>query len=181
MSSEARAMLEARRVEMALLPTAFEMSHLEAVPLFEEKFYLFGQKKLFAGEGSGPIAFKDIGDRPLVAPDRDHDLRKLIERAALDQKSTLNIRYELNSSVLLRRAVIEGLGFGIMPRNTYSPAEARGLMAREIVKPRMERTQSLAWLIDQPLSPAGEMVKSTLIALVARMVRKGTFKARLLA
>ncbi len=180
MSSEARAMLEARRVEMALLPTAFELSHFEALPVFEERFCLFGRKQLFAGEAQGPMAFRDIGERPLIAPDREHDLRKLIERAALDQKCTLNVRYELNSSVLLRRAVIEGLGFSVMPRNTFSAGDARGLVAREIVQPVIERTQSLAWLSEQPLTAAAEVVKATLVDVVTTLVKQGALKARLL-
>lgn len=181
MSSEATALLEARRVEMALLPTAFELSHFEALPLFEERFCLFGKKQLFAGDAQlGPLAFRDIGERPLVAPDREHDLRKLIERAALDQKCQLNVRYELNSSVLLRRAVIEGLGFAVMPRNTFSAADARGLAAREIVEPVIERTQSLAWLSEQPLTPAAEVVKATLVDVVSTLVKQGALKARLL-
>ena len=180
MSSEARAMLEARRVEMALLPTAFELSEFEALPVFEERFCLFGRKQLFAGEAQGPMAFRDIGERPLIAPDREHDLRKLIERAALDQKCPLNVRYELNSSVLLGRAVIEGLGFAVMPRNTFSAADARGLVAREIVEPVIERTQSLAWLSEQPLTPAAEVVKATLVDVVTTLVKQGALKARLL-
>ena len=180
MSSEARAMLEARRVEMALLPTAFELSEFEALPVFEERFCLFGRKQLFAGEAQGPMAFRDIGERPLIAPDREHDLRKLIERAALDQKCPLNVRYELNSSVLLRRAVIEGLGFAVMPGNTFCAADARGLVAREIVEPVIERTQSLAWLSEQPLTPAAEVVKATLVDVVTTLVKQGALKARLL-
>lgn len=179
MSSEARALLESRRVELALLPTAFEMPHMDAIPIFEERFYLFGQKKLFDGLGN-PIRLREIGSRPLVAPDREHDLRKLMERAALDQNCSLNVRYELNSSVLLRRAVIEGLGFAVMPRNTFSPWEARGLEAREIVEPTMERTQSLARLIEQPLNLAGEVVHATLIDVIADLIRRKKLKARLL-
>ncbi len=181
MSKQAREMLETRRVELALLPTAFEISRFEALPLFEEEFCLFGKREAFKKNCEGPIAFKDIGDRPLIAPDREHDLRKLIERVALDQNCALNIRYELNDSALLRRAVLNGLGCAILPRNTFSVPETSGLVAREIVMPNIVRTQSLAWLSEQPLTSAGTVVKTILVDLMTQLINDGEFKARLLA
>jgi LysR family nitrogen assimilation transcriptional regulator len=180
MSREARALVEARRVDLALLPVAAELSRLESVPVFEERFCLFGQDFLFEGE-TGPIRFADIGDRPLVAPDRDHDLRKMIERLAVAQGCALNVQYELNNPELYRRVVQEGLAFAIMPRNAFADAETFHVQAREIVEPVIERAQSLVWMVDHPLTPAGETVRSALLDLVDRLIDEGTLKARRLA
>ncbi|MDM0109165.1 LysR family transcriptional regulator [Variovorax sp. J22R24] len=179
MSREAQALVEARRVELALLPTAFELTRLQTVAVFEERFCLFGHRKLLKGRAA-TIAFRDIGDRPLVAPDRDHDMRKLMERTALAQNCVLNVRYEINNSELLRAMVREGMAFAVMPRNAFPLADQEEVVARDIVEPAMERTQSIVSLIDHPLTPAGEAVRQGLLDLVKAMVNDGTLKARLL-
>lgn len=179
MSREALSLVEARRVELALLPTAFELSRLEAVPVFEECFCLFGHPRLFDGD-TGPVRFRDIAAFPLVAPDREHDLRKLIERTALAQGCVLDVRFELNSPELMRALVRDGLGLAVMPRNAFPAAESQDVVAREIVEPPIERTQSLVRMVDHPLTPAAEAVRGALLDLIREMVEDGRLKARLL-
>lgn len=179
MSREARAMLEARVVDLAMLPTASELTRLASIPAFEETFALFGLDLLFEAQ-DGPIAFSEIGDRPLIAPDRDHDLRKMVERTAVAQGSTLNVQYELNNFELYRRMLQDGLAFAIMPRNAFSDAETFGVLARDIVDPVLHRVQSVAWMIDQPLTPAVEAVRASLLELISGMVEEGTLKGRVL-
>jgi LysR family nitrogen assimilation transcriptional regulator len=178
MSTEARGLVESRRVDLALMPTAFELPGLEAHGVFEEAFYLFGSSELFEGE-SGPIRFADIGMRPLVAPDRDHDLRKLIERTALSLNCPLNVRYELNSTELSRALVSEGLACSIMPRNAYPQLAGSDVVAREVIEPTLTRTQSVVWAADNPLTPAGEAVRKALLQVAASLIEQGTLKARI--
>ncbi|WP_028600784.1 LysR family transcriptional regulator [Ottowia thiooxydans] len=179
MSREAQSMVETRRVDLALLPTAFELTRLKATPVFEERFCLFGHRRLFNGK-STTIAFREIADRPLVMPDRDQDLRKQIERTALAQNCAINVRYELNNSELLRAAVREGLAFSIMPRNAFPLADLKDIALREITDPVLARTQSIVSLEDHPLSPAGEAVRQILLELISTLTMNGTLKAKLL-
>jgi len=180
MSREAHALVEAGRVDLALLPTGAESPRMQAVPAFEERLCLFGRQHLF-GDARGPMPFREIGDRPLIAPDHHHDLRKMIERTALAQNCPLNVRYQLSSADLLRSLVKAGLGFSIMPRNAFPDDEARGIVVREIVDPDMARTQSIVWMADHALTPAGEAVRNALLELIAELIDNGTLKARLLA
>lgn len=179
MSREAQAMVEARRVDLALLPTAFELTRLQVLPVFEERFCLFGHRRLLKGRAA-TIAFRALADRPLVAPDRDHDLRRLVERTALAQNCTLDVRYELNNPELLRAVVSEGLAFAIMPRNAFPLAQQQDIAVREIVDPPLERTQSIVSLVDHPLTPAGEAVRQVLLDLIRTLAAEGTLRARLL-
>lgn len=87
---------------------------------------------------------------------------------------TLNLQYELNNPELYRRVVQEGLAFAIMPRNAFSDAEAFGVVARDIV----ERASSALWMVDHPLTPAGEAVRSALLDVIAMLMADGTLKAR---
>jgi LysR family nitrogen assimilation transcriptional regulator len=178
MSTEARALVEARRVDLALMPTAFELPGLEAQPAFEESFYLFGSASLFQGE-TGPIGFADIGTRPLVAPDRDHDLRKMIERTALTLNCPLNVRYELNSTELSRALVSEGLAFSIMPANAY-PRAGQDVVARKVVEPELTRTQSIVRVADNRLTPAGHAVRSAILQVIASLIDGGALNATLM-
>ena len=180
MSREARALVEARRVDLALLPVAAELSRLEVVPLFGETFGLFGVPRLL-GRRKGPMRMTDIGDRVLVAPDRDHDLRKMVERVALASGCSLNVRYEVNNPELYREIVQAGLACAIMPRNAFPTATALGLGVRALVEPGMERVQSIAWMVDHPLTPAGAVVRDTLQELVSDMIAQGQLTARPLA
>jgi LysR family nitrogen assimilation transcriptional regulator len=180
MSTEARVLVESRRVDLALMPTAFELPGLEAHAVFEEAFYLFGSSTLSEGE-TGPIRFADIGMRPLVAPDRDHDLRKLIERTALALNCPLNVRYELNSTELSRTLVNEGLAFSIMPRNAYPQLNASHIVVREVIEPALTRIQSIMWVADNPLSQAGEAVRAALLEVIGSLVEQCVLQARLVA
>ena len=125
------------------------------------------------------IRFVDIGARPLVAPDRDHDLRKLIERTALSMNCTLNVRYELNSTELNRALVHDGLAFAVMPRNAYPNLDPRAVIAREIVEPTLTRTQSVVWVADNTLTPAGEAVRAALLEVSASLISQGALHAKL--
>lgn len=179
MSREAQALVEARRVDLALLPTGHELPRLEVIPAFEERFCFFGPKKLAGGKG--PIRFRDLAKHPLVAPDREHDLRKMIERTAVARNVTLDVRYELNSAELLRGVVRDGLACAVLPRNAFSAAEAAALAVRDITEPDLTRTQSLVWMVDHALTPAGEAVRNLLLELITTMVQAGHLEARLLA
>lgn len=182
MSFEVRTRLEARQVELALMPNAFELPNLLATPLYEETFHLFGLARLF-GEEDGPIRFADIGTRPLVAADRDHDLRRIIERTALALNCPLNVRYELNSPELSLALIRDGLAFAVMPPSAGGAACVPGpqaIRARMIVEPCLTRVQSVVSVADQPLSAAALAVQGALRAVVAQLVDEGLLQGRLL-
>lgn len=179
-SREVRALVEARRIDLALLPAAFELPRLEIVPVFEEQFYLVGTPENI-GTTTTPIPFRELQSIPLVAPDREHDLRRLIERTALAQGCTLDVRYEINNAELLRSVVLAGLASAVLTNHALPCAETAGIVAREIIEPTIERTQSLAWALDHPLTPAGALVRGVLLDSVAAMIDEGTLKARSLA
>lgn len=178
MSTEVRALLESRRVDLALLPNVFEIPGVQYRPVYEESFYLFGLTTMF-GREAGPIRFREIGTRPLVAPDRDHDLRKLIERTAIMTACPLNVRYEMNNAELNLALVRDGLAFAIMPRSALGETGSAGLTGREIVDPAMTRIQSIAWMADQPLSAACEAVRDTTLEVLGVLVQHGRLPGRL--
>ncbi|MBT2326959.1 LysR family transcriptional regulator [Variovorax paradoxus] len=182
MSTEVRTAVETRQVDLALMPNAFELPNLTVRPLYEEDLLLFGLTRLFEGQ-SGPIRFAEIGTRPLVAPDRDHDLRRLIERTALAGACPLNVRYELNNPELSLALVRDGLAFAIMPRNVGvnigTQSSSRSVRALEIVEPRLTRVQSVVSFSDHPLNSAGSAILESVRTVVRELIRVGTLKGTL--
>jgi len=176
-SREAHALVEARRVDIALMPTAFELPRLEVLPLFEERFHVFGTSQ-WLDDAASTLRFVELAGIPLATPDRDHDLRKILERTALTQGLSLNVRYELNNAEVLSSVVSAGLACAVMPHNTFSATVRERLVVREVVEPRLTRTQSLVWLTDHPLTPAGELVRNTLAHLTHQFIDDGTLQAR---
>lgn len=176
-SREARALVEARRVDLAILPVAFELPRLEVLPLFEERFHVIGATH-WLGTSSAPLRLQEVADLPLAAPDRDHDQRKLIERAALGQSCTLNVRYELNSPSLLHQVVRGGLACTIFARSSFAEQKGVELNMRELIEPSIERTQSLVWMAERPLTPASETVRDLLPQLISQLITDGSLQAR---
>lgn len=111
-------------------------------PVYEKRFSLFGLESMFDRPGK-TIAFSAIGSRPLVAPDRDHDLRRLVERTAVDLGCPLNVKYEINDPALNFALVRDGVAFAILPLLRPSlkriPSRSCGL--------RKTRLAARSWLL----------------------------------
>ncbi|MFC7461454.1 LysR family transcriptional regulator [Hydrogenophaga defluvii] len=179
LSHQMRQLVESRSVDLALMPNAFELPSLLSDPVYEEHFCLFGAR------GSWPsrqrrIRFDDIGDRPLVAADRQHDQRKLIERVANARRRSLNVRYEINDAELTRALVRGGLAQALLPVNAFAATDgAPSVLALDIVEPALTRIQSLAWPAGTPLTPAADATRQCLQETVAALMAEGVLQGRL--
>ncbi|MDX3905523.1 MAG: LysR family transcriptional regulator [Pigmentiphaga sp.] len=172
-------LVQTRSVDLALMPNAFELPSLLSEPVYEERFCLFGASGSFPPQ-LRQIRFDDIGDRPLVATDRQHDQRKLIERVADARKRTLNVRYEINDAELTRALVQSGLAQAILPSNAFAATSLRnGVRALEIVEPVLHRIQSVAWPSGTPLTPAAEATRQCLHDTVAALIDARALRGRL--
>ncbi|MNT44717.1 nitrogen assimilation transcriptional regulator [compost metagenome] len=170
--------LQTRQLDVALMPNAFELPGLYCKPVYEEGFSLFGLESLFDRPGK-TMAFSAIGSRPLVAPDRDHDLRRLIERTALELDCPLNVKYEINDPELNFALVRDGVAFAILP-NSVGLELARGDKAmgeRRLVRPAITRMQSIVRVAegapDSTMLAMEQALETVLRTLVARKVLRG--------
>ncbi|MEJ8857930.1 LysR family transcriptional regulator [Variovorax robiniae] len=178
-SLQARQLVETRRIDLALMPNAFELPGLECDPVYEEQFALFGAQGSFPAELER-MAFADIGARPLVTLGRDHDLRKLIERVALALQCPLNVRYEFNEPELIRPVVREGLAFALLPRNAFLAVAAPHdeVQSVPIEEPALARVQSIVWPAGAPLTPAAEAARQALRDTISHLLEAGTLQGR---
>lgn len=179
LSHQMRQLVESRSVDLALMPNAFELPSLVSEPVYEEHFCLFGTPGCWPA-GQRHIRFDDIGERPLVAADRQHDQRKLIERVAGARKRHLNVRYEVNDAELTRALVCDGLAQALLPVNAFAATiGARSVAALEIVDPVLTRIQSIAWPMGTPLTPAADATRQCLQETVAGLMEQGVLQGRL--
>jgi len=181
MSAEVRMQVESGHAHLALMPSPSELSGMESLPLFEERFMLFGA---FAAMRRKPkqMRFADVVRLPLAAPDRAHDLRKVVERAASAANLRLDVRHELNSAPMLVAIVKEGLAFSIMPPSACAEAlAAKSIASRAVVEPELSRVQAIVWPRDRALTPAAAAIRDTLVEVAAELLRQGTLQGRLLA
>lgn len=180
LSFEARMQVESGRSDLALMPSAAELEGIASLPLFEERFQLYGAYAVMR-KAPRQIPFAEVARRPLAAPDRAHDLRKVIERAASAAELALDVRYELNSAALLLGVVKEGLAWTILPDSACTDAvAAKAVAGRPIVAPELSRVQALVWLQGRPLTPAALAVRDAVADLVSTLVREGRLRGRLI-
>lgn len=180
LSFEAPALVESGQAHLAVMPSPSELQGMESLPIFEERFTLFGA---YAAMRRKPqeIAFSDVAGLPLAEPDRAHDLRKIIERAANAIGRRLDVRYELNSPAMLVGVVKEGLAYSIMPPSACHEAiAAKSIAGRPVVGPELSRVQAVVWPSDRPLSTAAVTVRDMLVKLIREMVRDGRLEGRLI-
>ncbi|WP_051242632.1 LysR family transcriptional regulator [Azohydromonas australica] len=180
LSFEVRRQVESGEVHLALMPGASELLGMEALPVFEERFMLFGTYGAMRREPK-QLPFAEVVQRPLAAPDRGHDLRKIIERAASSLNQPLDVRYELNSPPMLVAIVKEGLAYAVLPVSACIEAvAAKSVAGRLIVEPELTRVQALVWPKDRPLTPAAAAVRDAIAHVMAELVRDERLHGRLL-
>ncbi len=177
LSFESRALVESGQVHLAVMPSPSELQGMEALPLFEECFMVFGAPARMRRRPKA-MPFAQVAGLDLAEPDGAHDLRKIIERAA----NRINVRYELNSPQMLSAVVREGLAYAIMPPSACYDAVASGaIVGRAITEPELNRVQAVVWPRDRPLTAAAEAIRDTLMAVVGKLVAEGRLHGRMLA
>lgn len=179
-STEARVQIESGQAHLALMPGPSELQGMETLPVFEERFLVMGAYAAMQDEPA-EVRFAEVAKRRLTAPDRAHDLRKVIERAAGAIDQALDVRYELNSPPMLTAVVKAGLAYAIMPASICREALAAGsIAARPIVEPELTRVQALVWRRDRALAPASAAVRDVIVEIVADLVAGGALDGRLI-
>src|SRR5690606_26438282 len=119
--------------------------------------------------------------RPLAAPDRDHDLRRLIERTALDRGATLNVKYEINDPVLNFALVRDGMAFAILP-DSAGWELMRGnpeMGVRRIVSPVLSRTQSIVRMAESEPGRAVLAVEQSIDIVLRHLIKEKLLRGRL--
>ena len=177
-SVPAMGLIQAGRVDVALVPNAAEMDDCDAEAVYFEPLVLISRRR-GRRRDLRPIRFAEIADRPLVLAGRIYDLRRRAEEAAIVAGVGLNVRYEQDSQEIIRSIVLAGLASTISQTAHFDPESERPLLdIRPIVEPEITRTHAIVRRRDRAVTQAIIVVAEAIREAVARLVQKGIFPGR---
>ena len=127
-----------------------------------------------------PLKFKDLGDRPLILPSRDHSLRQIVERAAAEIGITLDVKIEADSYSTLKQFVRDDAGWTILPLAAVQHEIAESAFcAAPLVDPSVKRLLELSVPADRPISRLVSMVRKAVIKTTSSLVKQGSWTGEL--
>jgi LysR family nitrogen assimilation transcriptional regulator len=139
------------RLDIAVLHNPPPLDGVEIVPVLQERMVLVHPPS----EGTATqraIRFKDISRIPLILPSLPHSNRRLVERAALQHGTRLQIAVEVDSIPLTKAMVAGGFGATILTHAGVAREVAAGqLIAQPIDNPPLTSVVSVgSVLASQP-------------------------------
>jgi LysR family tcuABC transcriptional regulator len=173
LSGHLATMLNARQLDLAVLFQTETANRLSVLPLLEERLFVIGVPALAGMPEGKRVRLAQIAALPLILPSAPHGLRSIINAAFARARVAPRIVAEIDGLALLMDAVRAGLGATIQPGAAVArvPGDALALVA--ITDAGATRSNLLASLSDDELSPAALAARVTLADVVKTLVREG--------
>lgn len=150
-------------LDVAIIHDATRTQHFLTEPLIREE--------LVAVNGRGdtrPVTLTEIAGEPFVVPRKNQGLRLLLERAATQARTTLNIRFEVDSFDAIKNLVAEEQGVSVLPRAAVDGHPR--LACRPFRDPPLFRHLLLATSSQRPVSQTTRAVIHELKRQVRAMI-----------
>lgn len=161
------------RVEVAVVYNQPLLDAFEVTPLFSEPMVLVGP----AGEAGRVVRMHELADIPLILPSLPHSNRRLVEQAAVQNGVRLSVGLEVDSVLLTKRLVEEGLGYSILANAAVQDDIALGrLSVHPIERPGIRSTVMLTRLRERRNSRLAASWESLLIEQLQLLVTQGKWK-----
>ena len=134
--------------------------------LLIEPIHIFGQVGSRCSD-ERPVAIEELAELPLILPQYPHNVRVLLEDAAVEYGIKLNVILEVASSAVIRSLARQGAGYGVLTAVTaqMDPASAE-LASKPLIAPGMSMTLSMVRRAD--------MLKSQILIEVIDLIRAET-------
>lgn len=154
-------------VEMACVYQIPASNDFEYEFLINENTCLIG-KRGSPSDSVEPIEFSEVCRLPLILPSRASGLRRFLEKTATNQRLSLSVMLETDSSPLALRLIESGLGYTVRQRSWASPMIEKGVMsACAITNPTLTMPLGLIYRRERPFTKAGEKVLTLIREIVA--------------
>ncbi|MEK8028106.1 MAG: hypothetical protein RLY78_2609 [Pseudomonadota bacterium] len=173
--------LTSGRVDLGLLYSPEAQPALQITPLSEEALCLVSPMPAGAGASSGPqpgpgmgVALADLPRYALIAPERGHVIRRLLETQAMLAGITLQVAWEVSSVAAIVDLVAAGHGHAVLHASAVAASgRADQLQVRPVVQPRLPTVLCLA---QSATRRGGALQQQTarLLAELARALPQGT-------
>ena len=176
LSGELGAMLNARRLDLAVVFETESARRWSVTPLLDETLYVMGRDTLPAMPEllkSPRVRLRALAQLPLVLPTGSHGLRAVVSAVFARAKIEPRVVLEVDGLASLMAAVREGLAATIQPGSAMLKLEPGAVACIEIADRDVRRRSLLASLSDDELSPAGLAVRVTLREVARTLVTEG--------
>lgn len=176
-------MLNARRLDLAVLFRADDARHWSVMPLFSERLFLISAPTLpglvtglKGGSKAGArVKLSSLGSLPLILPSGSHGLRSTLDAAFAAARVVPQVVAEIDSLAMLMDAVHAGLGATVQPGAAIARVGAGSLVVREVADKAAMRHNLLVSVSDGELSPAGLAVRVVMADVARDLVRQGNW------
>jgi LysR family tcuABC transcriptional regulator len=169
-------MLNARRLDLAVLFRADDARRWSVMPLLSERLFLIAAPALpglAALKGSGRVRLSSLGAVPLILPTGTHGLRATLDAAFAAARTPPRVAAEIDSLALLMDAVRAGLGATLQPGAAIARVDSTQLRVREVADAQAVRHNLLVSVSDGELSPAALAARVVLADVARSLVSQG--------
>lgn len=173
LSGHLTTMLQARRLDLAVLFETDTPRRWSVSPLLDEKLFVVASP-LLAGRPIGKkVRLSQLAEVPLIVPSESHGLRATLMAAFARARIAPRIVAEVDGLALLMDAVRDGLGATVQPGAATARHDRCDLEITQIADTHVGRRNLLVSLSDDELSPAALAARVVLGDTARALVREG--------
>ena len=169
-------------IDLAMIYSTSDPRGLAVHHALSEEICLFASATLEAPAGleGDTIGLADAARLPLIVPGPGHGLRELIEDNALSIRAPIRPSIEIDSYSQIKKLVMRGLGYGILPRMAVQKQADAGIFRIwRFEEPQITRKVYLAYSTERPLLNAPRAVGQLSWEILRHLVRNGVWTAEL--
>lgn len=160
-------------VDLAMLYSTSDPSGLAVHHGLSEEIFLFAAKETEVGPAGEVASLAEAARLPLVIPGPGHGLRELVEEAALTAGVPLTPAIEIDSYSQIKKVVMRGLGFGILPLMAINREVEEGVFRMwRLREPSITRKVYLAYSTERPLLNASRAIGQLSWEILRELVRE---------
>lgn len=155
------------RADLGLVYNPEPTTALEMTPLLREPLSLVQPALRGRKPPAATVKLRDLGDFPLIVPERHQSLRKLLESQAVLTGVKLDIACEVSSIPAIIDLVCARMGNAVLNASAVAASgRAAELVVRRIVEPELPSVLCLAQSATKPLTPLTRAARQMLTRLV---------------
>ncbi|WP_312427483.1 LysR family transcriptional regulator [Achromobacter sp.] len=166
-------MLNGRLLDLAIVFHAESARRWSVMPLLDEPLFLFARPDMPGVPSGDTTRLEAIADLPLVLPSGRHGLRALVNNAFLQLGRTPRVVAEVDGLSLLMDVVRQGGAATIQPSSATARIAPGQLQMARIDDAHLFRSNLLASLSDEELSPAALAARLVLADVSRTLAREG--------
>jgi len=166
-------MLNSRQIDLAVLFRTDAARRWSVLPLLDERLFVIGLQSMPGMPAQRRVRLKSLGALPLVLPSGPHGLRATIDAAFAAAGVRPNVVAQIDSLALLMDSVRAGLCATIQPGAAIARLDDARLVLREVADAQASRSNLLASLSDDELSPAGLAARVVMTDVARELVQAG--------